>query len=91
MVGTTATPTEVGTLVFPIHVSTQHSVPSTIGIELATNPFMRTGSMELQRSVEEHMPEADFTCGAGVFAATRGLKDKKIYKQGLPVALPLVE
>ena len=65
------------------------TVPSTIGIELATNPFMRTDSPELRQALKKAMPETDFESSASIFAATRALKDAKHYKSGLPVPLPV--
>lgn len=50
------------------------SVPTTIAIEKATNPFLRTGSAELRASVRLRDPD----CGddaVSVLAATRRLKD----------------
>ncbi len=50
------------------------TVPTTIGIEKLTNPFLRTASRELRSSVAERVPgTADDD--TAIFAATRGLKD----------------
>ncbi len=50
------------------------TVPTTIGLEKQTNPFLRTGSAELRRSVIARVPgTADDD--TAVFAATRSLKD----------------
>lgn len=50
------------------------TVPTTIGEEHATNPFLRTDSIELQAAVQARVP--DVAGGAvGIFAAVRALKD----------------
>ncbi len=51
------------------------TVPTTIGLELATNPFIRTdsGSIQLATSTVGAHP-------AEIFAATRRLKDAKAYR-----------
>ena len=46
------------------------TVPSTIGIELATNPFLRADSADLQKTIG--MMGKDYVT---VFAETRQLKD----------------
>jgi hydroxyacylglutathione hydrolase len=51
------------------------TVPSTIGLEKATNPFLRTDSPELRRSVEERVPGVGDDA-VSVFTAVRGLKDE---------------
>ncbi len=65
------------------------SVPSTIGMELATNPFMRTDSLQIKDTLRQHMSGAELETAAGIFAATRALKDKKLYKEELAVPLPV--
>jgi hydroxyacylglutathione hydrolase len=65
------------------------TIPSTIGMELATNPFMRQGSQEIRDSVSRAMPDASTESDEELFAATRMLKDKKAYKEKLPAPLPL--
>jgi len=50
------------------------TVPSTIALERATNPFLRTDSEELRRSVQREMPGTPDDAVA-VFAAVRALKD----------------
>lgn len=54
--------------------SGQPSVPSTVGEELATNPFLRTRSTELRRSVLERFPGCPDD-PVEIFARTRELKD----------------
>ncbi len=56
------------------------TVPSTIEVERATNPFLRPGSPELMSAVGQAMPEAELSTPAAVFAATRELKDSKRYR-----------
>lgn len=67
------------------------TVPSTIADELATNPFMRTNSPELRSALQKAAPDTDFDKPAEIFAATRALKDSKLYKEKLPVPLPVVK
>lgn len=55
-------------------------VPSTLAIERATNPFLRFDAPGLKARVGAAMPGADLTTSAGVFAATRALKDRKDYR-----------
>jgi hydroxyacylglutathione hydrolase len=50
------------------------SVPSTIAEELATNPFLRSRSPELRKSVLEHFPDCPDD-PVEIFARTRELKD----------------
>ncbi len=65
------------------------SVPSTIGIERRTNPFLRHGSATIREHVARAMPERLLTTAAEVFAATRALKDRKDYKTIPDSDLPL--
>jgi hydroxyacylglutathione hydrolase len=53
----------------------QPTIPSTIGSERATNPFLRTRSPELRESILERVPEAG-NDDVRIFAATRRLKDE---------------
>lgn len=66
------------------------TVPSTIELERATNPFLRQGSAELVASVRAAMPDARLDDALEVFAATRRLKDRGAYRargdEGLPLA-----
>ena len=57
-------------------------MPSTIAEELATNPMLRTGSVELRNNVKQQAPDADLSTPLGVFTATRKLKDSGAYKRG---------
>ena len=67
----------------------ESTVPSTIADERATNPFLRGDSDTIRRSVAAALPDAPLTSPAEVFAATRALKDKKLYKQAGDEVLPL--
>ena len=64
------------------------SLPSTIGDEKATNPFLRTGSPTLRDRVS-HAMDRVLETDVDVFAATRALKDRKDYKELSDAALPL--
>lgn len=65
------------------------SVPSTIALERATNPFLRTDSATLLDHLSQASPDADLSSPAAVFAATRALKDTKRYKSQGDDVLPL--
>ena len=52
------------------------TVPSTIGEEKATNPFLRTDSAELAASVRERVPDLPPGDPVALFAAVRALKDR---------------
>ena len=57
------------------------AVPSTIGEERATNPFLRPGSPEVAARVAASTEgPLDPARPDRVFAATRALKDRKIYR-----------
>jgi hydroxyacylglutathione hydrolase len=49
------------------------SIPSTIGLEKAINPFLRAGSREIQASVRARNPEA--ADPVAIFAGVRAMKD----------------
>ncbi|MEE2902962.1 MAG: hydroxyacylglutathione hydrolase [Myxococcota bacterium] len=66
------------------------TVPSTIGDELNTNPFLRVHNEELRAKILEFAPETDMSIDSEVFAATRALKDSKRYRETLPVPLPTI-
>ena len=51
------------------------TVPSTLGEERATNPFMRAHSFELAANVRAKLPDAP-TDPVGILGAVRALKDK---------------
>lgn len=68
------------------------TVPSTVGDELATNPFLRTASATLRGHVADALGRSlDPDEPASVFAATRALKDRKDYRSITDDALPLAE
>ena len=61
--------------VLHIRSELRSTLPSTIGLECQTNPFMRSASASIQKSVGCTQPQVD------VFARTRQLKDQKGYRQ----------
>lgn len=65
------------------------SVPSTIGEERETNPFVRHASSTLRASVAKAFPDRDLSSAEAIFAATRALKDRKDYRAIPDSALPL--
>jgi hydroxyacylglutathione hydrolase len=67
----------------------ESSVPSTIGLEKATNPFMRWDSRTLQHHVSTAWPDQTLANPVDVFAGTRALKDRKDYRSIPDDALPL--
>src|SRR5690606_19463599 len=64
------------------------TLPSTIGRERATNPFLRTHSAELDRNVSRAM-QRELASSLDVFTATRALKDRKDYRARGDATLPL--
>jgi hydroxyacylglutathione hydrolase len=66
--------------VWSLRAQGRSSVPSTIGDEKATNPFLRGHAPTLRASVRAALPSAPLDTPAEVFAATRKLKDMKLYK-----------
>jgi hydroxyacylglutathione hydrolase len=66
------------------------TVPSRVGVERQTNPFLRTDSAELVASVRAALPDVPLDSPLEVFTATRRLKDLGAYKargdEGLPLA-----
>lgn len=56
------------------------SVPSTLSEELKTNPFLRFDSPGLKARLAQAMPGVDLSTPEQIFAATRGLKDRKDYR-----------
>lgn len=65
------------------------TVPSRVGVERETNPFLRTDSPELVASVRAAMPDAPLGDALEVFTATRRLKDLGAYKARGDEGLPL--
>ena len=56
------------------------TVPSTMGEEHATNPFLRPGSPELKKRLAELVPGQPLETDEAVFAATRTLKNEGRHK-----------
>jgi len=52
------------------------TIPSTIGIEVATNPFIRVRDPAIQWAIAEEFPHVDHTDGAAVLAALRTWKER---------------
>lgn len=75
--------------VWAIRAEGASSIPSTIGVELATNPFLRQSSAQLRESVSKAMPNEALETATQLFAATRKLKDSKAYRESLPTPLPV--
>ena len=65
------------------------SIPSAIGEERATNPFVRHASSTLRANVASAWPGRAMDTPLAVFAATRALKDRKDYKRLSDDDLPL--
>jgi hydroxyacylglutathione hydrolase len=65
------------------------SVPSTIGEERATNPFLRGDSDTLRRAVANAMPGSDISTPEATFTAVRALKDRKDHRALTEAALGL--
>lgn len=65
------------------------TIPSTIALELRTNPFLRGEAEELVARVRAQMPDRDLSTPAHIFAATRALKDRKDYRKLDDAALGL--
>jgi hydroxyacylglutathione hydrolase len=75
--------------VWAVRARGESTVPSTMGEEKATNPFLRWDSPTIQAKVRAAMPDAPLDSPVQVFAATRALKDKKLYKKLDDSTLPL--
>lgn len=65
------------------------TVPSTVGLELETNPFLRFDSPSLREHVRAAWPDEPLESDASFFAATRALKDRKDYRRAPEAELPL--
>lgn len=68
--------------VWALRAEGRSAVPSTIGEERATNPFLRTSAPQLVACLQSAFPDRNLDEPATVFAATRALKDLKRYKEG---------
>lgn len=75
--------------VWTLRAKGRASVPSTLALEKATNPFLRGDSENLRARVKAAMPEVEMNTPEQVFAATRKLKDLKLYKTMSDDTLPL--
>lgn len=67
----------------------ESTVPSTIGEEVNTNPFLRVDSATLRERLRSEMPSSDLSTASTTFAALRELKDRKTYKSLDDSKLPL--
>lgn len=76
-------------VVWALRARGECSLPSTIAVERATNPFLRTDSATIRANVHAKLPELPLDTAQQVFAATRKLKDGKAYKQLGDTTLPL--
>lgn len=65
------------------------TVPSTIAIERATNPFLRHEDPSVQARLRQAWPDRPLRTPVERFAAARALKDRKDYKRLGDAALPL--
>ena len=65
------------------------TVPSQLGLERQTNPFLRSGSTELIATLRREMPDASLDAPVEVFTAARKLKDGGAYKKRGDEGLPL--
>lgn len=75
--------------VWDIRARGEATVPSTMAIERATNPFLRGDSPTIRASLAQALPDAPLRTASEVFAATRKHKDAKHYKQRGDSTLPL--
>jgi hydroxyacylglutathione hydrolase len=65
------------------------TIPTTVGLERATNPFLRHHSPTLRENVRRAMPDLPCETPLEIFTATRALKDRKDYKSLTDADLPL--
>ena len=75
--------------VWALRAAGECSVPSTIQEERATNPFLRHHSETILERIRLADPAATLDSEALIFAATRALKDRKTYRDGMTPAFPL--
>jgi hydroxyacylglutathione hydrolase len=75
--------------VWALRAEGRSAVPSTIGEERATNPFLRHASTTLRAKVAEAFPDRALSDAESIFAATRALKDRKDYRAIPDAALPI--
>ncbi|MEM1022652.1 MAG: hydroxyacylglutathione hydrolase [Myxococcota bacterium] len=74
--------------VWALRAEGKATVPTTIGLERATNPFVRSDSAEIKARVEAALGRR-LSSQEEVFAATRELKDRKDYREQGDDQLPL--
>lgn len=67
----------------------ESTVPTTVALERATNPFLRWDSPTIRRRVAEALPDRRLDSPAAIFAATRALKDRKDYKSAEDPSFPV--
>ena len=65
------------------------TVPSTIGEERTTNPFLRVREATIRWAVSEQFPETDIRDEVATFAALRHWKDRGDYRAMPDDVLPL--
>lgn len=65
------------------------TLPSTIGLERATNPMLRWHSEALVHELQKQAPDADLSSSLAIFTTTRKLKDMGGYKKRGDSVLPL--
>jgi len=75
--------------VWEVRARGEATVPSTMALERATNPFLRWHSDTIKARIAAALPDAPLRTPSEVFAATRKLKDLKLYKQLDDSTLPL--
>ena len=75
--------------VWTLRAAGESSVPSTIQEERETNPFLRHHSATIRKRILSADPEATLESEALIFAATRALKDRKAYREGMTPPFPL--
>ena len=56
-------------------------VPSTIGLERQTNPFLRINSPTIQKQIQKINASINLNDDAAVFAEIRELKNQKLYRK----------
>ena len=74
--------------VWHVREAGESSVPSTIAEEVATNPFLRQHSKPLRERVAAGLGISAQSSDKDIFAATRQLKDKKAYRDGMNPPFP---
>ncbi|MEL6183784.1 MAG: hydroxyacylglutathione hydrolase C-terminal domain-containing protein, partial [Myxococcota bacterium] len=65
------------------------TVPSTIGLELATNPFIRADQPTIRETLARALPDRSLAAPVDCFAAARALKDRKDHRALTDADLPI--